>query len=241
MNSAISGQASGVIFDCDGVLADTTACWEEAFSRAARMFGLALRPDQLAGLHGAALMTAARRMVQWSGRPIGLGEVLEALREQLVRSIDAAELMLIEGVPELLAELHLICPLGVASNSPRTVLLRTLARLEITHYFAAAVSAEDVARPKPAPDPYLAACDELSVDPRMSFAVEDSQIGVQSATAAGLAVIELTPSPVLTADGPSTSGNLLRVSSLADHRIRLLILGRHSGEPAEFGKLFRRR
>jgi beta-phosphoglucomutase-like phosphatase (HAD superfamily) len=151
-------QAGGLVFDCDGVLADTTPCWEEAFSGVAAEFGLALRRDQLAALRGAALVTAARRMAGWSRRPVAAEEVLKALREQLVASIDAAELMLIEGVRELLEEFHGIVRLGVASNSPRAVLRHILARLAITGYFAAVISAEDVARPKPAPDPYLAAC-----------------------------------------------------------------------------------
>jgi HAD superfamily hydrolase (TIGR01509 family) len=217
--------AGGVVFDCDGVLANTTACWEEAFCDAAAQFGLVLAEDRLAALRGAALVTAARRMVQWSPRSLATGQVLQALREQLVRSIDASELILIDGVRELLTGLHAIVPLAVASNSPRIVLLRTLARLEITHYFAAAVSAEDVPRPKPAPDPYLAACAALGVDPRLSFAVEDSQIGIRSAVAAGLAVIELAEAAAHGEDRSGAAGSTLRVSSLADRRIRPLILG----------------
>lgn len=220
-------QAGGVVFDCDGVLANTTPCWEEAFSAVASQFGLALGRDQLAGLRGAALVTAARRIVRWSPGSPAPGRVLDALREQLVRAIGESELILSEGVRELLTELHAIVPLAVASNSPRVVLLRTLARLDITHYFVAAVSGEDVARPKPAPDPYLAACRALSVDPRLSFAVEDSQIGIRSAIAAGLAVIEVTePSSQPSSPGPDSCvpGSTLRVRSLTDLRIRPLIL-----------------
>jgi len=216
--------AGGVVFDCDGVLANTTACWEEAFCAVAAQFGLVLGQDRLAALRGAALVTAARRMVRWSPRSVAAGQVLQALREQLVRSIDASELILIDGVRELLTGLHAIVPLAVASNSPRLVLLRTLARLEITHYFAAAVSAEDVPRPKPAPDPYLAACAALGVDPRLSFAVEDSQIGIRSAIAAGLAVIELADGAAHGEDRPGAAVGTLRVRSLADRRIRPLIL-----------------
>jgi HAD superfamily hydrolase (TIGR01509 family) len=216
--------AGGVVFDCDGVLANTTGCWEKAFCAAAAQFGLALGEDRLAALRGAALVTAARQMVGWSPRSLATGEVLQVLRRQLVRSIDASELTLIDGVRELLMDLHAIVPLAVASNSPRAVLLRTLARLEITHYFAAAVSGEDVARPKPAPDPYLAACASLGVDPRLSFAIEDSQIGIRSALAAGLTVIELAEPPLLNSDPVGVSGTTLQVRSLADQRIRLLIL-----------------
>ena len=130
--------------------------------------------------------------------------------------------MLAEGAEELLNQLYGAVPLGVASNSPQAVLLHILALLEITEYFAAAISAEDVARPKPAPDPYLAACEALGVDPRVTFAVEDSEIGIRSALAAGLTVIELAGS-----SAPDTNGlprSALRVGSLADPRIRRLVL-----------------
>lgn len=151
MSAATGAQPGGVIFDCDGVLADTTPCWDAAFSATAGEFGLILGRGQLAELRGAALGSAARRLRAWSPGSPPLEEILPVLREQLVMSIDTSPLALIEGVRELLAELHGRVRLGVASNSPRAVLLRVLARLDITHYFATAISAEDVARPKPAP------------------------------------------------------------------------------------------
>jgi HAD superfamily hydrolase (TIGR01509 family) len=212
----------GVVFDCDGVLANTTPCWEDAFSGVAREFGLPLRAGRLTALRGAAIATAARRMAGWSSRSIASEDVAEALHERLAKAIEDSDLVLIEGARDLLEELHGIVCLGVASNSPRSVLLRVMARLDITGYFAAAISADDVERPKPAPDPYLAACQALLVDPRLSFAIEDSQIGVRSATAAGLAVIELTDAPP---HGPDRERGTLRVRSLTDRRIRQLILG----------------
>ena len=92
----------------------------------------------------------------------------------------------------------------------------------------------DVERPKPAADPYLAACEALGVDPRVSFAVEDSEIGIRSALAAGMTVIELAGSPA-----PSTNGlprSALRVGSLADPRIRRLVIRSavpEAGRPGE--------
>jgi HAD superfamily hydrolase (TIGR01509 family) len=219
-------QAGGVVFDCDGVLADTTPCWDDAFIRVASDLGVALSNEQVAGLRGAALSTAAGRLLQWSALPLDQERVLGLLREQLVRAIDAADLRLADGVRELLNELYGAVSLGVASNSPRAVLLHILGCLEITEYFASAISEEDVPRPKPAPDPYLAVCRALAVDPRQSFAIEDSEVGIRSALAAGLTVIELAASPTPTpARAPGRrAGTTLRVSSLADPRVRLLVL-----------------
>jgi HAD superfamily hydrolase (TIGR01509 family) len=221
MSPARHGGVTGVVFDCDGVLADTTPCWEDAFVSTARAFGVELSSERLLELRGAALGTGAVWISARSRRSPAPGEVQELLRGALVRAIDASDLVALDGVRDLLGELHGTFPLGVASNSPRSILLRVLARLDLTGYFAAAVSAEDVERPKPAPDLYLAACAALRIDPRLSFAVEDSEIGVRSARAAGLTVIEVTNAPAVASQ--SLPRDALRVTSLADDRIPLLL------------------
>jgi HAD superfamily hydrolase (TIGR01509 family) len=213
----------GVVFDCDGVLAETTGCWDEAYFRTARGFGLQLRDDQLNGLRGAALSMSAERIVAWSRHELAFGEVLEVLHQELAASIDASTLVLVEGARALLQELHGSVRLGVASNAPRSILLRVLSRLDITQYFASAISAEDVKQPKPAPDPYIAACEALAIHPLSSFAIEDSAIGMQSAMAAGLAVIELAK--VSDSVLPFRAGTALRVRSLSDPRIWRLVRG----------------
>lgn len=219
----------GVVFDCDGVLADTNRCWDAAFAGAAGEFGLVLGESRLSRLRGAALSTAAGQLARWSRRPLRPGDVHAALIEHLTAAIGAADLTLPDGVRGLLDQLYGVVCLGVASNSPRSVLLHVLARLEITEYFAAAVSADDVPRPKPAPDPYLAACAALGIDPTASFAVEDSETGITSAVAAGLTVIEVTgpggPGPLTEPSGlPGPVGSALRVATLADPRIGPLVL-----------------
>lgn len=220
-----SGPAGGVVFDCDGVLADTTHCWDEAFAGTAREFGLTLTDEQLRELRGAALATAAERIAGWLDRPIRTRAVVGELSYRLERSIDGSELQLTDGIAELLRDLHGTVRLGVASNSPRSVLLRVLARLRITEYFAAVIGADDVERPKPAPDPYWAACEALSIDPRRSLAIEDSDVGVRSAIAAGLAVVEVVGRPSPSGSQAPLRDGALRVTSLGDDRIRRLVLG----------------
>jgi HAD superfamily hydrolase (TIGR01509 family) len=82
-------------------------------------------------------------------------------------------------------------PLGLASNSQRAFVERTLdaAGLLTAGLFDAIVSASDVAEPKPAPDLYEEACRRLGVAPARSAALEDSPPGVASARAAGLFTI----------------------------------------------------
>lgn len=63
------------------------------------------------------------------------------------------------------------------------------------------------------------------MDPRLSFAIEDSQVGIRSAVTAGLAVVELAESPAPGPGLPGRADHALRVRSLTDQRIRPLLLG----------------
>ena len=94
------------------------------------------------------------------------------------------------GAVELVAELQERgVRTGVVSNSPLPFITRAL-ELGGLDGFEAVVSGHDVPAPKPAPDAYLAACDQLGIAPaREVVAFEDSPTGVAAARAAGLTVI----------------------------------------------------
>jgi HAD superfamily hydrolase (TIGR01509 family) len=59
--------------------------------------------------------------------------------------------------------------------------------------FQAIVTADDVALGKPAPDIFLEAARQLGVDPKSCMAFEDANLGIQSATAAGMLVCDVRP------------------------------------------------
>jgi HAD superfamily hydrolase (TIGR01509 family) len=104
-------------------------------------------------------------------------------------------------------------PLGLASNSAGEFVRRTLGSAGLLDGgpFAAIVTADDVDRPKPAPDLYLEACRLLGQAPGACAALEDSVPGVAPAAAAGLLVIGVPYFP----DG-ELPGATLVAPSLAD-------------------------
>ena len=127
------------------------------------------------------------------------------------------------GVIELLDALreHRI-PLGLATNSGREFATRALRAAGIYERFTAVVSAEDVERPKPAPDVSLSAAAELGAGPADCVALEDSETGVAAARAAGMTVIGVPSFP-----GVDLGAADLVVDSLHDERVwGLLGLGR---------------
>jgi HAD superfamily hydrolase (TIGR01509 family) len=125
-------------------------------------------------------------------------------RDQLRRVRSARELQLIEqqvlmpGVPQLLAQARVLSlSVGIASNSDRAWVTSHLSRLGILDEFRALKCRDEVARPKPHPDLYLALLDELEATPGEAISFEDSPVGVQAARAAGVFCIAV-PNAVTT-------------------------------------------
>lgn len=119
------------------------------------------------------------------GRPIDRA-ALRADRQARYDSI-AHALPLLPGVLDALDTCAARgLPIAVASSSPRWWVEGHLARLGLRSRFGAVKTADDVARTKPEPDLFLAACDAISIAPAAALAIEDSPNGALAAARAGL-------------------------------------------------------
>ncbi|WP_243770179.1 HAD family hydrolase [Amycolatopsis acidicola] len=182
------------VFDCDGLLLDTASTWARAFTVAAAAVGRRLDERQQTALVGSSVSSAAELITEWVGRPGSRAGVATILHAALRATIDECPPPVLPGVPALLDRLSGELPLGVASNAPADVLGDMLARSGLRERFGTVVSADAVARPKPAPDVYLAACRNLGVRPENVVALEDSPAGALAAQAAGLSLVVVTAS-----------------------------------------------
>lgn len=113
----------------------------------------------------------------------------------------AARIDVMLGARELLERLAGRVPLAVATNSPRAMLDAALATSGLADYFGVSVAADEVERPKPDAQLYLAAFDRLGAHPRSGVALEDSATGVTAARAAGAFVITVPSQPGKRLDG----------------------------------------
>lgn len=195
-----------VVFDCDGLLVDTEACWTVAeaaiFAAHGHPFGL----EQKALVIGRTVEAAGEAMAQYLGRP-GAGaelaaELVERVRKELSRGVTA-----LPGATELVRACRAAVPIAVASNSPRELLDTALWSAGLTDCFTHSFAADEVRFPKPAPELYLTACEALGTTPKRSVAFEDSATGIASARAAGLyvAVVPSLPGANLDHDWLGTS------------------------------------
>jgi metallophosphoesterase (TIGR00282 family) len=166
------------VFDCDGLLIDSAACWRRAYKRLLALDGRVLDEDLMVSLNGASVRSAAAV----------LGVPVEDLHAELSNAFASDPLHACAGAHTLLARLHKLLPLAVATNAPRDLVERALWRVGLGAYLPIILSAEEH-REKPAPDVYLAACERLGVAPEHAVAFEDSPLGAAAAQAAGLRLI----------------------------------------------------
>jgi HAD superfamily hydrolase (TIGR01509 family) len=214
---------AAAIFDNDGLTLDTEHTWTRAESALYARYGTEFTLDHKREMLGTSGEKSALTMERHLGQP-GRGDELRVeLRELVHGELDGAGVEPMPGVIELLDALaeHGI-PLGLATNSGREFATRALRAAGLYERFTAVVSAEDVERPKPAPDVYLEAAAQLGADPADCVALEDSETGVAAARAAGMTVVGVPSFP-----GIDLAEADLVVPSLRDPRVwELLGLGR---------------
>jgi len=178
-----------VIFDNDGLLLDTESVWSRGEQDLFRRRGLEFTLEHKRELVGTSAQRAGRTLARQLGEEGAEADLIIELDALVVEELERGVTPM-PGAVELVAALHeLGMRTGVVSNSPLPFIRRAL-ELGGLDGFEAIVSGHDVPAPKPAPDAYLAACDELGIAPTREVVVfEDSPTGVAAARAAGLTVI----------------------------------------------------
>ncbi len=179
----------GVIFDCDGLLADTETPDYDAWRHIYEEQGLHLPVTLWAQSIGTAKGHDRHDWHAPLADRVGPGYDREATQVRKRAHYQAAigKLTPMPGVLSLLDALDREnIPCAVASNSERVWVDRVLDITGLTSRFQAIATADEVARPKPAPDVYLLAAERLGVAPTHCVAFEDSPRGLAAAHAAGM-------------------------------------------------------
>jgi HAD superfamily hydrolase (TIGR01509 family) len=202
---------AAVLFDNDGLLLDTEVLWTRAEVTLFERFGLTFTIEhkrELIGTSGPVAEATIERHLDAPGQgPALMAELHDLVMEEALLGVEP-----MPGAVGLLDALDV--PVGVASNSPRTFVERTLAAAGLRERFGCVLSADDVAHPKPAPDLYVMLARGLGAEPADCVALEDSQTGVAAARAAGAFVIGVPSLDDMRLDEAD-----LVVPSLADPRV----------------------
>ncbi|AGZ44617.1 HAD family hydrolase [Actinoplanes friuliensis] len=177
-----------VVFDLDGVIIDTEEVWEEVRRGYVLEHGKAFLPDSQSRMMGMSTPEWSTHLSAEVGVPRSPEQVAADVLGRMAERY-RADLPLIPGSVDAVRRLAAHFPVALASSSARILIDQVLETAGLTGTFRVTLSTEEVPRGKPAPDVYVAACEQLGFAPEACAAVEDSSNGLRSAGAAGLAVI----------------------------------------------------
>ncbi len=192
-----------IIFDCDGVIADTEPLHFSTFQKVLAGEGILLTRedyfDRYLALDDRGCFTRAHAD---NSRDISPGKLAELIHRKAVEVEIALRerLEIFPGVARFISEAARRYPLAIASGALRHELELILNHGDLKDYFPVVVSAEDVTQGKPHPEPFLKALALINsaradaIEPRHCLVIEDSIHGVDAAHEAGMLCLAVTNS-----------------------------------------------
>lgn len=183
-----------VIFDMDGVLVEAKDWHYEALNRALNLFGHEISHNEhITTYDGLPTSMKLEMLTSQLGLPAGLHKFINEMKQ-----IYTMELVHTQCKPLFVHEYALSklkangYRLAVASNSIKNTVVTMMKYTHLDQYLDFMLSNQDVKRPKPFPDIYSKAIEDLGFKPHECLVVEDNDNGVRAATAAGAHVLTVT-------------------------------------------------
>jgi HAD superfamily hydrolase (TIGR01509 family) len=179
----------GLIFDCDGTLADTMPLHWRAWQVVTEKYKLHLPEDRFYALGGVPSRDILKMLSHEQGVPIDALAVAHEKESEYLLLIPQVEP--INRVVAIARENYRRIPMAVASGGTRKIIEQVLGHLGIHELFEAVVTSEDVVNQKPAPDIFLEAARRIGVAPQFCRAYEDTDLGMQAIRAAGMEAVDV--------------------------------------------------
>jgi beta-phosphoglucomutase family hydrolase len=186
------GSFKAYLFDCDGTLADSMPLHYRAWKKALGEWKCEFDKKLFYAWGG---MPVAE-IIATLNRQHGLNMPVEAVsrrKESLYYEL-LPELKAVPEVLEHVEESYGRIPFAVVSGSTRESVTASLQSLKLLDRFDAMVCAGDYKKSKPDPEAFLLAAEKLEVEPHACLVFEDTEMGIQAATAAGMASVKV-PQP----------------------------------------------
>jgi HAD superfamily hydrolase (TIGR01509 family) len=179
---------SAIIFDLDGVLADSEPWWNQIDAKLLADYGATYRGEYHQNVVGVNYRLAVEFYKKAFGIPVPTEEMMRR-RGEIATEFFANRVDLFPKDEEVLQELlQMKLHLAVATSSVGASARPFLDRHQLTGFFEVIVTGEEVERGKPAPDIYLRAAGRLGIPADACLVVEDALPGVAAAKAANMRV-----------------------------------------------------
>jgi beta-phosphoglucomutase family hydrolase len=182
-------QPKGLIFDCDGTLADTMPLHWRAWQMVTQRHSLYFPEDRFYSLGGVPSRDILKLLAREQGR--SLDHIAIAHEKEEAYLLLLSEAQPIHAVVEIARVNHGKIPMAVASGGTQKTIGMMLDHLKIRHLFDVIVTNEMVKNQKPAPDIFLEAARRIGVEPKFCRAYEDTDLGLQAIRAAGMEAVDV--------------------------------------------------
>lgn len=175
-------QIDVVAFDCDGVMFDTELANQAYYNHLLEHFGrMPMSPSQLAFVHTHTVNDSLAHIFDDEQTQ----EAAHAYRKTLDYRLFIKYLRMEPNLVPLLEKLKPGFKTAIATNRTDTI-NRLLSEFNLNGYFDLVVTALDIPRPKPHPDPLLKILDHFQIEPERALYVGDSQLDEMAARAANI-------------------------------------------------------
>jgi beta-phosphoglucomutase family hydrolase len=185
------GNFRAYLFDCDGTIVDSMPLHYIAWKAALGEWGCEFDEELFYAWGGKPTDVIISTLNEMNGLKMPV-EALAQYKEELYFDL----LPRLKAIPEVVEHIearHGQLPFAVVSGGRRSSVVRSLTALGLLEKFETIVGADDYTRGKPAPDAFLLAAERLGVAPADCLVFEDTEIGIQAATAAGMASVKVPP------------------------------------------------
>ena len=185
------GSFGAYLFDCDGTIADSMPLHYIAWKKALAEWNCPFDEKLFYTLGG----TPVAEIVAMLNKKQGLNmpvEIVSTRKEKLYMEL----LPQLKAVPEVVEQIDAQqgrIPFAVVSGSTRESVTASLDSLKLLDRFDTMVCAGDYRKSKPDPECFLLAASRLGVAPESCLVFEDTDMGIQAATAAGMASVKIPP------------------------------------------------
>jgi len=182
----------GLVFDCDGTLADSMPLHWRAWQMITQRHGLDFPQDRFYATGGVPSRDILKMLAQEQGRSLDHIAVAHEKEETYLQTLSQIEP--IHAVVEIAKANHGRIPMAVASGGSQKIICLVLDQIKIRHLFDAIVTNEMVKNQKPAPDIFLEAARRIKVEPKACLAFEDTELGLQAIRSAGMEAVDVRES-----------------------------------------------
>jgi HAD superfamily hydrolase (TIGR01509 family) len=187
-----AGEFRAYLFDCDGTIVDSMPLHYIAWKTALAEWNCIYEESLFYSWGG----KPTREIISALNEMNGLSMPVEAVAERK-EELYFELLPQLKAIPEVMEHIEAEqgrIPFAVVSGGRQDSVVRSLSTLGLLDRFDTIVGAGDYTRAKPAPDAFLVAAERLGVAPADCLVFEDTDLGIEAATAAGMAYVKV-PAP----------------------------------------------